>query len=433
MKPIVLSMLSMLSFLIMNAQNICEDPVLKSLSINTKGELADYQTNCCPPTNDLTAVQMSDSAGVTSAWYNDNYVFLNTHSLASFTMGPWATALVPSAADLMIKLPRTVTEDVSGTKNTAEKGTIGIAVDGVVIFSETTSDSYNTSEGNNTNGDGIWNEDAWVDEAWSLDTSGRGHTNASGKYHYHASPTKLYSATNTGHSPIVGWALDGTPIYGPFGYSDSLNSSSTVVRMESGYQLRNITDRTTLPDGTILTSNQYGPAIASYALGTYVEDYEHIVGLGHLDEHNGRWCVTPDYPSGVYAYFITEDAAGTPKFPYFIGPEFYGTTASGNSIPGNAVEFDPLGCLITGTNDSDQSNSFFFYPNPTTGNLVLDLSKIEGDKVTVNIATTLGQTVYTSSVAAKTRTSLQLHLDAGLYQLKVVSGDETYSEVLVVK
>jgi hypothetical protein len=136
---------------------------------------------------------MSDSAGVTAVWFNNNYAFITSNSLAYFTMGPWQTAKVPSAQDLLIKLPRSVTEDVSGDQNTAESGTIGIAVDGVIIFSETTSNSYNTSDASLIGGDGVWNEDAWVDEAWSLDTSGNGHTNATGKYHYHASPIKLYA------------------------------------------------------------------------------------------------------------------------------------------------------------------------------------------------------------------------------------------------
>ncbi len=343
MKNLIATFCIVFSFANVVAQ--CDDAQIQSFRINTNGELADYNTNCCPSVSELTYTQMSDSAGVTSIWYNTNYIFVNTNSLAYYTMGPWATAMVPADQDVMIKLPRTVTEDTSGDKNTAESGTIGVGVDGVSIFSETTSNSYSNSDGNNEgSGDGIWNEDAWKDEQWSLDTTGNGHTNAGGKYHYHASPKQLYGDISAGHSPIVGWGLDGVPIYGPYGYSDSMDANSAVVRMETGYSLRNITDRTTLPDGTVLAANQYGPSIAAYELGTYVEDYEHVSGQGHLDEHNGRFCVTPEYPSGVYAYFVTEDAAGEPVFPYFIGPEFYGETASGSSIPANASQYDPATC-----------------------------------------------------------------------------------------
>ena len=59
-------------------------------------------------------------------------------------------------------------------------------------------------------------------------------------------------------------------------------------------------------------------------MGTYIEDFEYVEGLGDLDKYNGRFCVTPEYPEGVYAYFCTLDGTtGNPKFPYFIGPDFY--------------------------------------------------------------------------------------------------------------
>ena len=45
-----------------------------------------------------------------------------------------------------------------------------------------------------------------------------------------------------------------------------------------------------------------------------------------MDESNGRFCKTPDYPNGVYAYFVgvSTGAQGNldPKFPYFIGDNY---------------------------------------------------------------------------------------------------------------
>mgnify|MGYP001167393630 CR=1 FL=1 len=117
--------------------------------------------------------------------------------------------------------------------------------------------------------------------------------------------------------------------------------------MRSSYQLRNITQRTTLPDGTALSTGQYGPAIGGqYPLGAFLEDYTYVAGSGDLD----RFCVTPDYPDGTYAYFVTLDEAYEPAFPYVLGPTYYGTVAQGNTgpasghnnIPGNAVLYDPL-------------------------------------------------------------------------------------------
>ena len=43
-----------------------------------------------------------------------------------------------------------------------------------------------------------------------------------------------------------------------------------------------------------------------------------------LDEFNGKFAVTPEYPNGTYAYFMTENGSGDPVYPYVIGPKYYG-------------------------------------------------------------------------------------------------------------
>ena len=118
------------------------------------------------------------------------------------------------------------------------------------------------------------------------------------------------------HSPIIGWAYDGNPIYGPYGFNNA-SGSSFVKLMTSGYELK-----------TDLTNR---PPISIYPLGFFIEDYIYT-GAGDLDEHNGRFCVTPDYPNGVYAYFATintiNDSIGPfqgyrrPQFPYLIGDSY---------------------------------------------------------------------------------------------------------------
>ena len=432
MRFLILTVACFVAGIQVQAQNECDDPQINSWTINTSGEQADYQTNCCPPTQTLTPVQMTDSAGILEVYYNTNYVFVRSNSLAYFTMGPWDTQMVPSAQDVLVKIPRTVTEDLSGAQYTAQSGQIGLAIDGVAILSETTSNSYNSSTQDNTgSGDGIWNEDAWLDEAWSMDTSGNGHSNTTGKYHYHASPKQLYGDITDGHSPIIGWALDGVPIYGPYGYSDSLDANSSVVRMESGFTLRNITDRTTLPDGTVLDAQFHGPSIASYELGTYVEDYE-FTATGHLDKHNGRWCVTPEYPSGVYAYFITIDDQGDPDYPYVVGPEFYGETANGNTIPINASLYDPTTCIVTGVSGVS-GEQFSFYPNPTSEGITLNLSNIDAPNAQVSIVNQMGQEVYVQNYGTQDLATIDLQLVPGFYQLQVRSGSTLLSETLIVK
>ncbi len=60
------------------------------------------------------------------------------------------------------------------------------------------------------------------------------------------------------HSPLLGFALDGFPIYGPWAF-DKPDGTGGFRRMRSGYRLRNVRERTTWPDGTQLTPSQHGP------------------------------------------------------------------------------------------------------------------------------------------------------------------------------
>ena len=118
------------------------------------------------------------------------------------------------------------------------------------------------------------------------------------------------------HSPIIGWCYDGNPIYGPYGYD---RKNGGVVRiMRSGYTLK--------------TTRENGPPISDFPLGFFIEDYEYTAD-GDLDENNGRYCVTPDYPNGTFAYFATinpnqNETSGTfknfrsPVFPYLIGANY---------------------------------------------------------------------------------------------------------------
>ena len=114
------------------------------------------------------------------------------------------------------------------------------------------------------------------------------------------------------HSPIIGWAYDGNPIYGPYGFATKTGGS--IRAMRSGYAA---------------TAKPNRPP---YEQGFFVEDYE-FNNSGDLDEHNGRFCITPDFPNGVYAYFATinpdrSETSSTfnkyriPVFPYLVGNSF---------------------------------------------------------------------------------------------------------------
>jgi len=136
-------------------------------------------------------------------------------------------------------------------------------------------------------------------------------------YAYYASPNALrQSDTGSTHSPILGFAYDGNPIYGPYGYQNPLNAQSSIVRMTSSY-FRN-------------TSRTNGPTVATYPLGTFVDDYSYIDKSGSLDRNNGRFCVTPEFPEGTYAYFITVSSTNIPEFPYILGQNYYSLPIDSN-------------------------------------------------------------------------------------------------------
>jgi len=118
-----------------------------------------------------------------------------------------------------------------------------------------------------------------------------------------------------GHSKIVGFCFDGYPIYGPYGYSNSMSASSNVVQMLSSYRTS-----TTEKSGR-------GYSYDEYPAGSFIEDYNYIqadyMPNPYLDEYNGRYCVTPEYPNGTYAYFLTfvSEDLNTPAYPYIFGPK----------------------------------------------------------------------------------------------------------------
>lgn len=151
----------------------------------------------------------------------------------------------------------------------------------------------------------LWNNDPnWRYEAMSgkinlgIDQN-NAHVQPNGAYHYHALPTELTkSQSSTKHSAIIGYAADGFPIYARYGYADPKNINSNIKLLHSSYKLRSGT-RPSGPGGT------YD--------GTFTADYEYVENAGDLDECNGRTTVTPDYPQGIYAYFITDEFPLIPR------------------------------------------------------------------------------------------------------------------------
>ena len=89
-----------------------------------------------------------------------------------------------------------------------------------------------------------------------------GRNGGGGRYHYHMEP--FWLTLNYGKESLMGFLLDGFPIYGP------------------------------VEDGSVLTSS-------------------------NLDDHHGHSHPTNEFPDGIYHYHLTADA------PYLNGVGYYGT------------------------------------------------------------------------------------------------------------
>ncbi|HMS66127.1 MAG TPA: YHYH protein [Ignavibacteria bacterium] len=263
-------------------------------------------------------------ADVQQVFYSANYAYVKCTGIPSYTIGPWnMNPNLPTNQNWVFKITRFPVP--AATPVTAGNGQIGVLINGVVLFNAGDAMSYNNQN--------VWHRVAQYFEAVSFDTSG-GHPGPSGSYHYHINMKKLYTPNPSQHSPILGYMFDGYPLYGPYGYSNT-NGTGGIRRMKSGYKKRAITVRTIFPDGTVLPSGQWGLAVsATYPLGCFTEDYELNTAGTDLDSHNGRNCVTPEYPLSTYAYFITTDSLGNPVYPYIIGKTFNGTVTAGNVPPG---------------------------------------------------------------------------------------------------
>lgn len=114
-------------------------------------------------------------------------------------------------------------------------------------------------------------------------------------YHYHGIPTGLVAKLNPNSATsmtLVGWAIDGFPMYSVQGYADATDPTSGVVDMRSSFEL-------------VETPAAGRPAVAQFPLGHFAQDWTYIGGSGDLDECNGRFGVTPEFPDGIYHYHLT--------------------------------------------------------------------------------------------------------------------------------
>jgi hypothetical protein len=305
-------------------------------------------------------------------------------------------------------------------------------------------------------GDGIWSHDAYITESNTFDKS-NAHA-AGNQLHYHAAPMKLRHALgdsvqalqqangeflysenfNGNHSPVIGWMNDGYPLYGPYGYNSPMDPNSGVRRMVTGFLVRNgqngtydipTNGRNQLPEwavrfqgiGASLTVNQQGPTHAAIPVPYYMEDYDFkgdVTGYSYYDgtgtfsenthydlnELNVRFCVTPEFPNGTWAYFTCIDDQGRPTFPYNVSVQYWGDPSQGGAV--TTITENVTTNWVGGPDAPLQVAA----PSRNAGNVTLTWSAVEGGTYTVQATDALTDAPSWSPIA----TGVAANLSTGM-------------------
>lgn len=414
-----------------------QSPNLDAWLRNTTGLTASYWENSNGNPNNPSFVfhTTTDSANVLSVCYDNSWIYVRSDGMTT-DMGQFLNPGSPSAQNYTFSFPKTPSAAAVPTAVPVVFAT-GVLINGIPFFGNSNANSWsNQSQSNSQQGQHLWNVDAWYGEGFTLDTAFSAHPQQDGAYHSHATPHRLYDFPSTSHSPIVGFAFDGYPVYGPYGYTSAMNASSGISQMSSSYQLRTMTTRHTLPDGTVLAANQYGPNVStSHPLGEYIEDYEYVAGLGDLDANNGRTCVTPEYPNGTYAYFVAADGNDDPVYPYYLGAAYHGNLDTNNiSITSTITIPSGVTCLsgVTSVAEAQVLPEVTAYPSLVANAFTL---KWETTKVDRLVITDLrGQVV--SDIHDPRGSSLSYNTSAwadGMYNCALITAGHSHSLRIVVQ
>ena len=411
-----------------------------------------------------TPVSNNIPVNVQSVDYSTNSVYISTNGVPAYPTGPFMDGNPSQATDqnAIFKFPLTPAQN-TGTPTATTGGNIGVFINGVAMFDYRDGVAWNTTTGALCGGPGnptcpggmgatqAWNRDAVPAEKPGFDCS-KGHP-AMGNYHHHQNPSAfkldrtvistvcnlydadgLYTMDSTAHSPLIGFSYDGFPVYGAFGYKNA-DGTGGITRIKSGYQLRNITVRTLHADGTDVAD---GPVVGTtYYLGYFREDYEYVAhpsDADYLDEHNGRFCITPEYPAGIYCYFATVDANWNSAYPYLIGPTFYGVYANRKvtTITETTTNFIPATGIST-----EEFNGFNFniFPNPASDLIAVQVNGLLKDDVKVSLYDMLGRNVKTDFInAGQTIAYFDTQtLYDGTYLIVIENGTNSTTKKVVIK
>jgi hypothetical protein len=405
-----------------------------------------------------TPVVDASLANCQSVKYSETSVYVATNGIPTYITGPFLdnNPSLATAQNAIFKLPLNPVQN-TGVATATTGGNIGLFINGVALFDYRDGVSWsNASQAlkggpSGGTGDGVWNRDAIVAERAGFDCA-KAHP-AMGNYHHHQNPSAfsldlkvisnvctlyaadgLYAIDSTKHSPLIGFAYDGFPIYGAYGYKNT-DGTGGIVRMKSSFSLRNITTRTTYATGATVTA---GPDVSTtYPLGLFREDYQYNATSAatpdFLDEHNGRFCITPEYPKGIYCYFATVDENWNSAYPYVVGPTFYGVKSAVKvtSITEIVAIYKPSTSIANKYLDADKMN---VYPNPASDAIAIQLNDLTSNTIALELFDLTGKLLQITHILQgstiayfDTRT-----LYEGTYLIKIVNDGNVITKKIVV-
>ena len=435
------------------------NPIITSWLRNTTGITGRHYFGTNP-----TPIVDATLANVQSVQYNSTNVYVSATGIPAYITGPFqGNPSIATAQNKIFKFSLNPTQN-TGTLSSTTGGNIGVFKNGVALFDyrdgvawSSTTNSLCGGPGNSPCTQGTtqaWNRDAIPAEMGGFDCA-KAHP-ANGNYHHHQNPSAfkldlnvlsticstypsdgLYVIDPNVHSPLLGFAYDGFPIYGAYAYANT-DGTGAITRMKSSYQLRTNTTRVNGPAINQVIGTQ------TFFNGYFREDYEYVAHTGdatYLDSHNGRICNTPEYPislypNGIYCYFATVDANHNSAYPYVVGPTFYGTVCTGN--PGsdcNVVTTIPQDATTYLANNTFDFNNtkIIIAPNPAQDFIAIQLQMAEND-LKVELIDELGKVIKESKILQGSTLSI-IETDTiynGIYFVKIsdVTNSKTYKVVI---
>lgn len=433
----------LICFLLVSFIQAQTNPAITSWLQNTTGITGRHYI-----AGNATPIVDAVQANVQTVQYNATSVYVSATGIPAYITGPFLdnNPSLATAQNKIFQIPLNPTQN-TGTPTPTTGGNIGIFINGVALFDYRDGVAWNNATGSLCGGPGNptcpggpmtiqdWTRDAIPAERGGFDCS-KAHP-ANGNYHHHQNPTAfsldlnvlstvcdtypsdgLYVIKTNEHSPLIGFAYDGFPIYGAYGYAN-INGTGGIVRMQSSYQLKSQTTRTNGPAvGQVLGTQ-------TFFNGYFREDYEYIAhpsDPSYLDEHNGRICVTPEYPAGIYCYFATVDANHNSAYPYVVGPTFYGnkTASTVTTVPSGTTTYTPT---LTSNSFENLAFDVVIAPNPAQNFIAIQTKMVQND-LHVDLVNELGQIIKSSKILQGSTLSIIESEDLynGIYFVRISNG-----------